>query len=81
MLDGEPTAPEDRLTAEYRRVDNYASEEFLLGLGLAVQSCSLEVRRQDVYSLAQCSVGPQASRLRPVSTWVSITLVRYGRYP
>ena len=49
----EPTAPDDRLPAAYRRVDSDASEEFLLGLGLAVQSCSLEVRRQDVYSLAQ----------------------------
>ena len=55
VLDGEPTATNDRLPAEELRVDRDASEEFFLRWGLV--------------------------RHVQVSTWMSITLVIYGRYP
>jgi hypothetical protein len=37
--------------------------------------------KQDACSLAQWSFGPLGSRFSRLSTWVSITLVKYGRYP
>ena len=53
MLDREPTASDDRFPAEYGRVDRDASEQFFLGLGLTVQSCSPRVRQQEADSLTQ----------------------------
>ena len=63
-------------------IDVRTSEEFLLGLGPATQLRSLGFgNKQDACSLAQWSFGPQGSRFSLLSTWVSITLVKYGRYP
>ena len=57
-------------------------EEFLLGSGPTMQLRSLGFGyKRDACSLAQWSFGPLGSRFSLLSTWVSITLVKYGRYP